>query len=193
MAYTRINWHTCGTLHTLFVKFWLKNNRQQVCPFEAWKHHFINFWTSCLMYAWFCNVYIISLSFHTSYWPKIWHSAVVFVCTSCMHGAMFMSFSSLLTHPTGQRYDTQQLCVYACLRACMGACVCVCVCVCVRLCVCRVGGLGGQYDKPFNFKYEVSLKSTIRKPEFQKNIVSFSKINHAITFKLKSLNYWFII
>ena len=64
------------------------------------------------------------------------------------------------------------------------------MCVCVCVCVCRVGGLGGQYDKPFNFKYEVSLKSTIRKSEFQKSIIAnFSKINHAIIFKLKALNY----
>ena len=66
LGYTRINWHTCGTLCTLFVKPWLMNNKQQVRPTEAWKYHFINSWNNCLMYGWFCNVYVIFLSFDTS-------------------------------------------------------------------------------------------------------------------------------
>ena len=57
-----------------------------------------------------------------------------------MHGfAMFMSFSSFLTHPTGQCYDSQQL---------------------------EGGGGGGhQYDTPVNFKYDISLKSVFQKQE----------------------------
>ena len=43
LAYTRIKWHTCGKLRTLFVKPWLMINKQQVCPTEAWKYHLINF------------------------------------------------------------------------------------------------------------------------------------------------------
>ena len=55
-----------------------------------------------------------------------------------MYGfAMFMSFSSFLTHPTGQCYDTQQL----------------------------RGGGGHQYDTPVNFKYDISLKSVFQKQE----------------------------
>ena len=60
-----------------------------------------------------------------------------------MHGfAMLLSFYSLLTHPTGQQYDTQQL---------------------------RSGGRGRgvvvNMVTPVSFKHDVSLKSTIRKPE----------------------------
>ena len=58
-----------------------------------------------------------------------------------MHGfAVLASFFSLLTHPSGQQYDTQQLEGRG-----------------------RVGG--GQYDCPVSFKYDVSLKSAIQKPE----------------------------
>ena len=50
-----------------------------------------------------------------------------------MHAfAMFVSFSSLLTHPTGQRYDTQQL-----------------------------EGEVVNMITPISFKYDVSLRSTI--------------------------------
>ena len=60
LAYTRINWHSCGTLCTLFAKpSSFVNNKEQACPTEAWKYHFINSWNSCLMYGWFCNVYNI--------------------------------------------------------------------------------------------------------------------------------------
>ena len=76
LGYTRINWDTCDTLCTLFVKPWLMNNKQQVRPTEAWKYHFINSWNSCLMYGWFCNVHVIFLSFDTSHWPAIWHSTI---------------------------------------------------------------------------------------------------------------------
>ena len=35
------------------------NNKQQVCPTEGWKYHFINSSISCHLYAWFCSVYVI--------------------------------------------------------------------------------------------------------------------------------------
>ena len=48
----------------------------------------------------------------------------------------------------------------------------------------------GQYDALISFKYDVSLKLAIRKPEIPGNVIaSFSIINHAITCTLKSLNY----
>ena len=79
-----------------------------------------------------------------------------------MHGfPTFMSLSSLLTHPTGQRYDTQQLDNWE---------------------------VGGQYDTPVSFKYDVSLKPTIKKPEIPgKCHFLFLHNNHAITFKLSLL------
>ena len=76
LAYITIYWHSSGTLWTLFFKPWFMNNKQEVCPTEAWKYHFINSWNSSPMYGWFCNVYIIFLSFDTSHWPAIWHSTI---------------------------------------------------------------------------------------------------------------------
>ena len=70
---TRRNWHSCGTLCTLFVKPCLMKNNQQESRIEAWKY-FINSWNSCLMYGWFCNV--IFLSFDTFHRPAIWHSTI---------------------------------------------------------------------------------------------------------------------
>ena len=70
LAYTRINWHSCSTLCTLFVKPWLMKNNQRICPTEPWKC-FINSWNSCLMYGWFSRVNVIFLSFDTSHRPAI--------------------------------------------------------------------------------------------------------------------------
>ena len=47
---------------------------ENIYPTEAWKYHFINSWNSCFLYGWFCNVYVVFLSFDTSHWPAIWHS-----------------------------------------------------------------------------------------------------------------------
>ena len=76
LLHTKINCYTCLTLHTLFIEPWLMNNKQRVYPTEAWKYHFINFWTICLIYTWFCNVYVSFLFFDASHWPRIWHSTI---------------------------------------------------------------------------------------------------------------------
>ena len=77
-----------------------------------------------------------------------------------MHGfPMFMSFSSLLTHPTDQRYDTQQW-----------------------------GGINMTHPSALNMTS--ARNQPFENQKFWENITaSFSTINHAITFKVKSLNY----
>ena len=56
--------------------------------------------------------------------------------------------------------------------------------------IARGGRVVGQYDALISFKYDVSLKLAIRKPEIPGNVIaSFSIINHAITCTRKSLNY----
>ena len=76
LLHTKINCYTCLTLHTLFIEPWLMNNKQRVYPTEAWKYHFMNSWTICLIYTWFCNVYVSFLFFDASHWPRIWHSTI---------------------------------------------------------------------------------------------------------------------
>ena len=61
----------------LFVEPWLINNKQQVCPTETWKYHFINSWTSCLMYAWFSQCLCHFPLFWHICWSIIWHSTIV--------------------------------------------------------------------------------------------------------------------
>ena len=67
LVHTKINCYTCLPLRTLFVEPWLMNNKQRVYPTEAWKYHFINSWTSCLIYTWFCNVCVSFLFFNASH------------------------------------------------------------------------------------------------------------------------------
>ena len=131
---TRRNWHSCGTLCTLFVKPCLMKNNQQESRIEAWKY-FINSWNSCLMYGWFCNV--IFLSFDTFHRPAIWHSTI---------GGGGIS----LIHPSASNMTS--------------AC---------------------NDSKTKNYGKMSLLRENV--------ITGFSTINRAITYKLESHNYSFII
>ena len=126
LTYTRINWHSCGTLCTLFVKPWLMKNNKKV---EL-------------------KLGNISLIPETA--------------ALCMDG-FAMSFSSLLIHSTGQRYDTQQL-----------------------------GGINLIHTSASNMTSACNHSKTKNYGKmsllWENVITGFSTINRAITYKLESLN-----